>query len=1100
MSFGNRPLPYAQPIGLQDQQVSQNVMGTPLCHVAGTEIIAAQWFSPIYNLKSYQTGGGKKGNQKGKGQQGPSTYNYFGTVAGTMGSGPLDGIRGIIMDGESVWPQALAWSVSQTLNPGDTRTYDAQVYVALVSMTSSAANAPGAVDPDTNWTAHLFAAAGYVATAPTWTVGVTYNIDALVNYGGATTYQCLVKNVAASGNLPAITNSPDNKTYWEKITGVMLGLPAWTPGAAYIVGDKVLFNGALYLCVTANTATSGNHFWALYGATGSAYDDITVLIPNTGSTAKKNSLGAPTVYGIARLYWGTQTARDPYLSSFGDTHPAYVGLPYVILGVGSVSGVGGWFLGQGNNTAPNIQFIVQRTPKQTVVTGLPASLVDGNANLAAMAVELLTDDNTLDLPVSLVDPTSFNAAAAILQAYETAGNLSGASCVVDSQQNIASILQIITDMCDGYFRFNPGTGCIEFGIYQHGVIPGSYATLNQNQLTERPELEGEGWSKVMSRCTIQFNDRTLTWGQNTYPADDPRAWTVLQQVRNSNIDRPWVTRMQQAMQLALETLRTIGTPQLTAEITVRREFGRSIRPGDYILLDIDLEPNSLTIAAYFRVKSREIPMTGPIKFKLLKDNTLTPVHYVAAPPATLQDTQSLAPIVNARILLDDFDITEEDPGEAALALIERPDTITLATQVYFDVNDQTGAFPSIGVQTAFAAYGLVASAVAITDTTISVTLNPSAPDQSLYGVESDAVSAMNDELLLILCDYPTYGITPTCTMNGVGTYNATLTPVIANGIIASITITAAGSGMTNGVYTNYGPGGTPNVVISGDLAFSAAYVLVTVAGGAVVSVTVQGPPQVLPDAIGRATVEVCSVSSMTLTAGSTFTFSVLRGRRNTQARAWLTFGTAAEAWLIYRSDLAALVSAQFPALRNDAFNSGGPIAAFFRLAPCTKTLQLEVSDILSRGLIIPIKAPEGPDVRFTTGSNGSLTVAHGSFVCEIVFTQRDLPIGVVNVWLVPGGSVFLDTIPPTFSFDIVTNTSTPSGYSPSGGSATPAGFAKVYLELNQAGSGAFSGGFLKSAPLSIGTAGTYRLIAAAVDINGLASSPDQFQELTIVAT
>jgi hypothetical protein len=47
---------------------------------------------------------------------------------------------------------------------------------------------------------------------------------------------------------------------------------------------------------------------------------------------------------------------------------------------------------------------------------------------------------------------------------------------------------------------------------------------------------------------------------------------------------------------------------------------------------------------------------------------------------------------------------------------------------------------------------------------------------------------------------------PVITLVGAGTYNATLTPTLANGAIASVAITNAGSAMTAGVYTSAGGG------------------------------------------------------------------------------------------------------------------------------------------------------------------------------------------------------------------------------------------------------------------------------------------------------
>jgi hypothetical protein len=62
-------------------------------------------------------------------------------------------------------------------------------------------------------------------------------------------------------------------------------------------------------------------------------------------------------------------------------------------------------------------------------------------------------------------------------------------------------------------------------------------------------------------------------------------------------------------------------------LVVRREKGRNIRPGDYIRFDIDVEPGGSGLLQYFRVMEREVPFTGPIRFSVEADVTLSPIPY-----------------------------------------------------------------------------------------------------------------------------------------------------------------------------------------------------------------------------------------------------------------------------------------------------------------------------------------------------------------------------------------------------------------------------------------------------------------------------------------
>lgn len=108
----------------------------------------------------------------------------------------------------------------------------------------------------------------------------------------------------------------------------------------------------------------------------------------------------------------------------------------------------------------------------------------------------------------------------------------------------------------------------------------------------------------------------------------------------------------------------------------------------------------------------------------------------------------------------------------------------------------------------------------------------------IQGVSSGGSATMNMNSgqryhrLLISCQCVNY-TGPTVSITGAGTYNATLTPVLSNGQIASVTITAAGSGMTNGTYTT-----AAGQVIITDSTGIGAQLSVTIASGAVSAVSV----------------------------------------------------------------------------------------------------------------------------------------------------------------------------------------------------------------------------------------------------------------------
>ena len=178
----------------------------------------------------------------------------------------------------------------------------------------------------------------------------------------------------------------------------------WASGLNIIAGQLYVYDAQTWVCTTNHTASntntpgSGLEGWTEYTfARGSgAYNDFSIATSDG------------TYYGVLRFYWGTQTQTvDHYLqsanNSSGDQHPNYAGICYIVLI--------DFLLGQEVQSAPNIEIVVRKAPAQSVVNGGSAGLTDGQANLAAVVAEILTNANCIGLPSSNLDATSFNAVA-----------------------------------------------------------------------------------------------------------------------------------------------------------------------------------------------------------------------------------------------------------------------------------------------------------------------------------------------------------------------------------------------------------------------------------------------------------------------------------------------------------------------------------------------------------------------------------------------------------------------------------------------------------------------------------------------------------------
>lgn len=519
----------------------------------------------------------------------------------------------------------------------------------------------------------------------------------------------------------------------------------WAVGVNYTAGAGIfVFNGQSWTPTANHTSSnlnapgSSSSFWTEYtfARGGADYNDFSIV----GDDG--------THYGIARLYWGTQTqTADPLLASSGndkfDQHPDYKGVCYVILR--------DFLFGQEIQSGPNTEFILRKKCGQTIVAGGPANITDGQVNVAAAAVEILTDKNLVGQSTAVIDSTSFNVVSALCDA---APLLTGCSVLIDSGDTLRAVFQRLMEMIDGYSRYNPTTKSIEIGVFQHGVTPGSYVTLTNDALASAPKFSTNSWQETKSRAVVNYPSRQFNYQQVSDKADDPRLFTILGSVREQTLDRPYICRPDQAVLHGRETLRVIGHAVTTCEVSVRREFARSIRAGSYVLLDIDLEPNANSIYAYFRVASRKIPSAGPMTLSLISENTLAPVPFAPAAAQNLISGVSVPAITSLRIL----EVPTALSGQrgSVVTLVQRPSSLVSGCAVYFDTNSG-GTFPLLGSLRGFAARGKVAANIAATDVTVNVAVDTTQPDADYFTFQQTAIEAANDKMLAFIVQRTPHG-------------------------------------------------------------------------------------------------------------------------------------------------------------------------------------------------------------------------------------------------------------------------------------------------------------------------------------------------------
>ncbi|HEX9047192.1 MAG TPA: hypothetical protein VF988_09220, partial [Verrucomicrobiae bacterium] len=471
----------------------------------------------------------------------------------------------------------------------------------------------------------------------------------------------------------------DGEEQWPR------GIDAWRPGLNILPGKYYVFDGQTWTCFVANVATAANApggtdttpGWTEYTFKyhGNPYDDFTILADDG------------TLRGTIRFYWGTaaqtvdanlQAAHNnagiPGNYGHGDDHPDYKGMCYIVLI--------DFLLGQEVQSAPNVEVVVRRAPNQALITGGAATIKDGQANPAAVLAEVLTDPSCLGLPTTMIDTASFQAVANYLDT--NAGNYN-CSVLIDSSEELRSFLEKMVALFDGFIRFNPATQLIELGVYEHGVTPNTYmavTTITADMLTAKPKFSTTSWQQTVTRATVRYNSRQLNYQQTSVQCDDARAFFVLGMVRDQQLDRPYIAREGQALWHGRETLRVTGHAQTKGTLEVRREFSRNIRAGDFVFVDVDLEPGGASIYQYFRVTQRKLPSTGPITLDLFADNTLATVHFSAPYPTTLPGTAAVSPLTAVRVFQPPQALSGDNGAITVLA--QRADNLTAGCQLWFD--------------------------------------------------------------------------------------------------------------------------------------------------------------------------------------------------------------------------------------------------------------------------------------------------------------------------------------------------------------------------------------------------------------------------------
>jgi hypothetical protein len=393
--------------------------------------------------------------------------------------------------------------------------------------------------------------------------------------------------------------------------------------------------------------------------------------PDTGSGLDRAGQPNPvqltiTGYGAAWLYWGTTTQT---LDASGEFNLAANGHPpYRRQAVLSLQK---FLFGREKISAPSVECIVRRTPLQTIITGTAALLdVDGQANPLAVLAELLTDPVFgLGLPTIDIDATSWQATADALLARSSQTYISP---VFDRPASARSLVDDLRGYFDGWFRADTAAKIVA-GRFLHGEAAPTFDstnTLTADDLLDEPAINSDGWSKTINELAVKFQDAENAFKDSAFTINSGYNRQITGEPRQSNFERPFITRRAQIAALASEFLKLSAEPGFTATLVVRAPKGVAYPTGTILkfthdLLGVDLicrvterteaappsERVTLRIEAERGITATPLPVVAGVSI-ITNGNGVErlPRYYFAMPPANLfGESYLFVPLVARRV-------------------------------------------------------------------------------------------------------------------------------------------------------------------------------------------------------------------------------------------------------------------------------------------------------------------------------------------------------------------------------------------------------------------------------------------------------------------
>lgn len=464
---------------------------------------------------------------------------------------------------------------------------------------------------------------------------------------------------------------------------------SWAAGKDYVIGDLRRYAFRVWRCTAAHTSADAN-----------APPD-----PTKWTSYSVARTGQPNPYpfsiehwGQAYLYWGTadqalDTVGEKTLHDYG--HPPYRRQAVLVLKA--------FLFGRERTSAPNVEAVVRRIPNQAIIDGASADLdADGQANPKCVEAALLSDPVFgLGQPDSFCDATTWQALADELAAAAASTYLSP---FLDRAQTARSILANLLAYYDGWVRFN-AAGAVESGHFLHDAAPPAFTdatTIDYNDLIEEIQWDANGWPDTANQTYVKFSNRDRAFKADSAPFVSSWNLAVTGDPRPLNIDRPFITRPQQASTHAAEWGKIAAEPGLAGTLAVRAEKAASIGPGDLFLLTHDAA--ALSIVCRCTQKTLAKPPAGRVTLRFQSERGIGQVPYH---PTRADPGGTAFPLPEE---IEMFQIVQPPPSlvggtDFQIAILAaRASALTIGLRPWLQKDDGALFYP-LGEQRQWSAYG-----------------------------------------------------------------------------------------------------------------------------------------------------------------------------------------------------------------------------------------------------------------------------------------------------------------------------------------------------------------------------------------------------------